>query len=1024
MDRDRNSNGFHAFKLYTFILFTAVTSGLLCSCASSERMMRLSPFRHQQQPLKTGPVSSKSQATVERHSGAEDFDARFKNHVNLWPLLYSEGDFTSILWPMIDFDPQGMAVRPFYNHEKNEYSILFPLSAWNPRKNKSWVLSGYWKRSRSGIFPFYHIRTGNKELRDLYLLCGLLGHYSYESADDYHFSVLNYLQSNGRNSFYNSVLPIYFYANDNKSTFFWLFNTIYANCKKQNETNLTVLPLSYYHSSPSRSKFWLLNYYYSGGEKRKTTCTFFPFYWYRKKRSGYPRTHLIMGGLLGHYRQTAEDKSTMSILNFVKTPDSHAFIPLYWYTGKGSEHWLNILGLSGFKYNNELKKAWILPLMYYNSDHTLWLFPYYKINRNSGIFPLYNYKSNGYLKELIIPPLFSGFSSSPGEKNGLLMAFLFYYDLYKNRDAGSVWSWPLFYSSWNDQRDCGTIIPFLFEKSAANYYDHDILFSKDDLKQAALPKNETSSIGALFCSYREEHHHKLLLPGDKYGFSRKYQEKYYRKKCTTDIYKFSIFPFFKKYEVLRPWDTTKLNDELNSLAKRIKLIFHNQCYLKDYDKYMKSAKSGHNIYFYHPEFKLKYPQRPSNNRNPKSPQGPPKTVPPITEQLESFKKLAKTGIIDEQNAIKIILKKYGCGDVDVTDKSKLAKALYDLQQRYTTEQMDSSTSFFPFFYYSKTNYPSILKKNFWLMPFYSFDDSTREKTANGFIPLYTYSRNPDKSQLIIWPLLSGSYSKRIKPDWGFPTQNVENAMNKAGLKDGKETSTLSLLLFPTESRHNSVILPNPQKNEKEISSSRQIFWLFNHWTKEFKSWNYTKVEEADINRLYSDIRSLAYINFWKPLKNMKSKALPWVAKEENSLRQVLVRLGYDKVDIKSPDALMKVLVEIDKKYTVTESSSGILIPPLFYRSTKGNDEYWNILLLLSDYEKKGSYSKFSILKYLLRVEEKNDKFSCDVFPFINYSSENTKSSFSFMWRLFRMEKSRKNEKNNHKLYLFFIPFEW
>jgi hypothetical protein len=54
---------------------------------------------------------------------------------------------------MIDYDEFGMAVRPFYNQEGDEYSILFPLSAWNPKNGDGWVLTGFWGEKHWGVIP-------------------------------------------------------------------------------------------------------------------------------------------------------------------------------------------------------------------------------------------------------------------------------------------------------------------------------------------------------------------------------------------------------------------------------------------------------------------------------------------------------------------------------------------------------------------------------------------------------------------------------------------------------------------------------------------------------------------------------------------------------------------------------------------------------------------------------------------------------------------------------------------------------
>ncbi len=115
-----------------------VALALLCAagCASSSRMMRFLPDAG-------GEPSPGAQGSV---SGTEE-------RVNAWPLAYSDKGRFSALWPMVDADSRGMAVRPFFNKEDSDCSVLFPLSAWNPENRDGWCLLYYWGPERWGAFP-------------------------------------------------------------------------------------------------------------------------------------------------------------------------------------------------------------------------------------------------------------------------------------------------------------------------------------------------------------------------------------------------------------------------------------------------------------------------------------------------------------------------------------------------------------------------------------------------------------------------------------------------------------------------------------------------------------------------------------------------------------------------------------------------------------------------------------------------------------------------------------------------------
>ena len=99
---------------------------LLCSCASSERMMRI-----------TGDVSSYTPPKADRLKGMKNLprlpqklrSRQLGGEINLWPFFFRHRDYWNALWPVIDCDAYGFAVRPFYVQEGREKSVFFPLSA-------------------------------------------------------------------------------------------------------------------------------------------------------------------------------------------------------------------------------------------------------------------------------------------------------------------------------------------------------------------------------------------------------------------------------------------------------------------------------------------------------------------------------------------------------------------------------------------------------------------------------------------------------------------------------------------------------------------------------------------------------------------------------------------------------------------------------------------------------------------------------------------------------------------------------
>ena len=147
------------FYLYGLIISLAIT---LCGCASSERMTRLSGgvvdeysapksyrIRSQKYQKVTPKLSSPGRSEKLKIAGLDD------TLVNIWPFFFRSNNYWNILWPMIDCDDYGFAIRPFYNHEGDDYSILFPLSSWNPSAKSGWILSGAWGPGYGGMLPLF-----------------------------------------------------------------------------------------------------------------------------------------------------------------------------------------------------------------------------------------------------------------------------------------------------------------------------------------------------------------------------------------------------------------------------------------------------------------------------------------------------------------------------------------------------------------------------------------------------------------------------------------------------------------------------------------------------------------------------------------------------------------------------------------------------------------------------------------------------------------------------------------------------
>lgn len=112
---------------------------MLAGCASSERMGRISPL-----------AAPAPKHAAEAKSPAEHTTSLADDRVNIFPLYYGAAGVHAVLWPLVDWDERGFAVRPLYNREGENASVLFPLSGWD--NHGGWALNSVWDNDRGFLF--------------------------------------------------------------------------------------------------------------------------------------------------------------------------------------------------------------------------------------------------------------------------------------------------------------------------------------------------------------------------------------------------------------------------------------------------------------------------------------------------------------------------------------------------------------------------------------------------------------------------------------------------------------------------------------------------------------------------------------------------------------------------------------------------------------------------------------------------------------------------------------------------------
>ena len=387
----------------------------LAGCASSDRMMRISPF---------GGDQKADDAVAEL-----SFDSR---EVNLWPLLYDNDAFTSILWPMIDADADGMAVRPFFNRDGDEYSILFPLCAWNPVNRDGWMLFCYWNvpERRYMLLPLFMQNQDDCWLLPAYWNDSTFGvaPFCRFDADGGYFLNTFWFRDGG--SRYVISLPFYSYRADATDSrhrvLFGLLGGAYDNPSESrsywhclaalggrdgDESYHAVLPLYYWQQRPEQRWLWTLPVVYGSGQTEMLNvcgplffrndsperCNIgsFPLFWYRQDKAS-DAAHLNVAGLFHRYRNEKERETfTAAPFPFLMHWEDPAVsrwisFPLFWrsHSKNDGKNALNVLGILG-NYEYDDPENW-----------SLWSFPLFAFGREGakrsgwGLWPLFRYDEN------------------------------------------------------------------------------------------------------------------------------------------------------------------------------------------------------------------------------------------------------------------------------------------------------------------------------------------------------------------------------------------------------------------------------------------------------------------------------------------------------------------------------------------------------------------------------------------------------------------------------------------------------
>lgn len=373
-------------KKYLLIL---ITISLFLSCASSQRLARV--------------FNENTDSTVKESDRA-----------NMFPLFYTSGSSTSILWPLIDTDQHGFSIRPLFNKEKNEYALLFPLSAWNPVSQEGWIGPYYWNENNSALFPIYYKDEDSLQFLNYYsdkngsCLFPLYFYYNKSNDDRGFYTLLGGYSQNGLDSD-TMLAALWWSGSDSEGSYQTLF-PLFHKSEYKDEKTLYLFP-------------WL-----SSSDSHSSTSILLPVFYNNQNQNGDRSFYTFLGG----YSKEGESSDLM-------------LTPLWW-SGTGPNESYQTLFPISHSYTGKYKKS-------------IYLFPWSsskgKYTESKKLFPLFSYSQRindeGELTRKnwhfpMILPVLEKEKTQNGSKISALLGTLFEHKVTDDSSSGDL---LLFMADWD-----------------------------------------------------------------------------------------------------------------------------------------------------------------------------------------------------------------------------------------------------------------------------------------------------------------------------------------------------------------------------------------------------------------------------------------------------------------------------------------------------------------------------------------------------------------------------------------------
>jgi len=948
-------------------------AALLSSCASSERMMRLSP------------------TAGKDHQDRVKFD---NQTVNIWPFFYRNDKFTSAVWPMIDRDDRGFAVRPFFNQEDAEYSILFPFSAWNPQKGDGWAFNTYWTPQRVGSFPLFHCGPRDDlnyvmpvwwtRGRENVLYTGIPGTCFSRRLNFVGPLWLNHDQhfSGGLFplfwQFHNSghFFPLYYYDTNNGIDAKLFFGALgqYSHSTAANQYHYRFVNVFHVRKNQNvYSGFIPLYYYQNDGRDSAFLTPVVDCHW---NASGTASSYNVMFGLMGRFAsdQNPENPSTHNrFANVFHVTGKDAVysgaIPLYYYQREGKDstllapvtdhHWNAVTGAASHNVMaGVLGRFASDPNPAAPSTHNRFANVFHVTRKDdvySGAFPLYYYQREGK-DSMVISPL-GGYG----------------WDNVTGQARFQDWMGPLYYQSQSAESQFRSVMfPFYI--------------------QQITPKDTTVSGLPLFWYSQDPKQQIFSAMGPLY----------YRK-TTATTEKIISFPLL--------WYDALPNDRLLSILGPFYLQMETP---------QKTTVASLPLFW--------------TSRNPTSPDG-------------RFYSVLGPLYMQKTTPGQTFVASLPLFWYDRQKPQTVFSALGPLYIQKTAPERTFVTSL-PLFWYDRDHGHTTFGA---VPPLYLYRSARPQHDV--LWPLVSW-RGGARTEWYGWPLIE--YHTDI-PALLMLEERVTAFLGPFGCRyehSGDDFSLWSMLFFYHGRQTESALRCQPLSGFRRWTGPRQETRTFAVWFYENHG-EYRTLKPAfagsDYNLLQRHLELLVSA-LSRPVPKSAAQVPPSPPKTKETLPQPPPPSADPSVPARKAAKLAPKLSDADRARQqiahfmtrlklhepmpataaecreLTQKLHDSCTEPMPYRrclmplffdyQALGGDYRWNVFFVLARGQRTDRDAIASVLWYFYRREQSGDNVSTSVFPFINWKSAPDRFRISFLWRVYAYER------NHDKIggHIFFIPF--